>query len=137
MNRSDFKKMAQIRLRDANALLKSRNYSGAYYLCGYVVECALKACIAKKTRRYEFPDKKFAEQCYVHDLTKLVAAAEQKSNLDVESKHDPAFAVNWGIAKDWSEESRYKSCSRVKAQNLYDAVADQMHGVLQWVKRFW
>jgi len=33
-------------------------FDGAYYLAGYAVECAIKACIAKGTRRYEFPDKR-------------------------------------------------------------------------------
>ena len=57
MNRDDLRQLARIRLKDARALLNIRNYDGAYYLSGYVVECGLKACIAKKTRRYDFPDK--------------------------------------------------------------------------------
>jgi HEPN domain-containing protein len=32
-------------------LLEAGLYAGAYYLAGYAVECALKACIAKKTAR--------------------------------------------------------------------------------------
>lgn len=33
-------------------------YDGAYYLSGYAVEWALKACIAKNVKRYDFPDRK-------------------------------------------------------------------------------
>jgi HEPN domain-containing protein len=49
--------MAMVRLKEANVLLRLGLSDGAYYLAGYAVECALKACIAKGTRRYEFPDK--------------------------------------------------------------------------------
>lgn len=47
MNRSDFQDLAQIRLAEAAALLQAERFDGAYYLAGYAVECALKACIAK------------------------------------------------------------------------------------------
>lgn len=52
MNRKDLKLVAEVRLREAEALLNKRYYDGAYYLTGYAVECALKSCIAKKTKRY-------------------------------------------------------------------------------------
>jgi HEPN domain-containing protein len=56
MNRYDFQKLARIRLEEAKVLLRHGKYEGCYYLCGYAVEFALKACIAKMTERYDFPD---------------------------------------------------------------------------------
>src|SRR5690242_7885063 len=52
VNCTDFKKLAEIRMAEARTLLKARHYDGAYYLAGYAVECALKACIAKRTKKY-------------------------------------------------------------------------------------
>ena len=75
MNRLDFQRLSKIRLREAKALLDRRGYDGAYYLGGYAVECALKACIARKTKRYEFPDKKVMERIYSHKLTELLEVA--------------------------------------------------------------
>jgi len=49
VNRADFQELAQIRLRDAEVLLENGRFDGAYYIAGYSVECALKACIAKLT----------------------------------------------------------------------------------------
>ena len=70
MNRNDLKGLALIRLREATILLANGEYSGAYYLAGYAVECALKPCIAKQTRRHDFPDKKLAEQSWnIHPPT--------------------------------------------------------------------
>ena len=46
-----------------------RDSSGAYYLAGYAVECAIKACIAKKTRKSEWPPKpEDVRKMYSHDL---------------------------------------------------------------------
>jgi HEPN domain-containing protein len=50
MNRTDLQNLAEERLGDAEVLLASNRYSGAYYIVGYAVECGLKACIAKLTR---------------------------------------------------------------------------------------
>ncbi len=57
MNRSSLQNLANERIKDAEALLMAGRWSGAYYLAGYAVECALKACFAKKTREYDFPQK--------------------------------------------------------------------------------
>ncbi len=84
MNRQDFKNLANIRLREAHVLLKSRNYSGSYYLAGYVVECALKACIARQTRRFEFPEKKKIQEAYTHNLESLVKLAGLEPALKAE-----------------------------------------------------
>ena len=40
---SDLEAIARSRLKEAKALLKSRHYDGAAYLCGYAIEVALKA----------------------------------------------------------------------------------------------
>jgi hypothetical protein len=44
-------KPAEPHLQDAEALLQGGRYDAAYYLAGYAVECAIKACIANQTRR--------------------------------------------------------------------------------------
>ena len=46
MNRADFQRLADVRIDEAGVLLAAGRWSGAYYLAGYAVECALKACIA-------------------------------------------------------------------------------------------
>jgi len=76
VNRYDFQKLARIRLEEAKVLLRNGKHEGCYYLCGYAVECALKACIAKRTKRYDFPDKSMFKDAYTHDLDQLVRTAE-------------------------------------------------------------
>ena len=108
MNRDDFKQIAKIRLKEAKTLLSNGNYDGAYYLCGYVVECGLKACIAKKTKRYDFPDIKTVGDSYTHRIEELIGVAGLKQDLQNEINRSRRFAVNWTVVKDWKEVSRYE-----------------------------
>ncbi len=137
MNRYDLQDLALIRCREACVLLENGNYEGSYYLCGYVVECGLKACIAKQTRLHDFPDINTVNASYIHDLTRLVKTAALGKKLDDELKSNPDFAVNWNTAKDWLVKSRYEKHTDKEAQDLYFAVADAKQGVLQWIKRYW
>jgi HEPN domain-containing protein len=135
VNRNDFRALARIRLREAEALLAAGHYSGAYYLAGYAVECALKACIARKTKAGDFPDRKLVNESYTHDIERLVVAAGLKEDRDDLVGRDERFRLYWGVASRWSPDSRYEVIARERAVALYTAVADQRHGVLRWLRR--
>src|SRR5690242_2427089 len=104
MNRNDLRRLARIRLKEARALLTAGCYDGAYYLCGYAVECGLKARIAKATRRSEFPDLEKVKASYTHDLSALVKQAGLKAALEADAASDLDFGLYWAVAKDWSEK---------------------------------
>jgi len=137
VNRSELKSLADLRLKEARALLNKRLYDGAYYLTGYAVECGLKACIAKKTKRYDFPDRRIVNDSYTHDLNLLIKVSGLQVDLEVEMRRDRDFEVNWAIVKDWNETSRYVRHEAQAAKSLYAAVTDSRHGVLRWLKRHW
>ena len=75
MDRSDLQGLASVRHKEARALLRAGLSDGAYYLAGYTVECALKACIAKGTQRHEFPEKKKVQSSHSHNLRELIRVA--------------------------------------------------------------
>jgi len=137
VNRNDLRVLADLRLQETKSLLNKRLYDGAYYLTGYAVECGLKACIAKKTRRYDFPDLQIVKDSYIHDLKKLIRVSGLQKALAEEMERDGAFAVNWAIVKDWSEGSRYERHDAAAAKSIYAAVTDGKHGVLKWLRRHW
>ena len=85
MDRSDLQALSRIRATEAKALLGLGLFDGAYYLAGYAVECALKACIAKGTRRFEFPDKRRVDSSYTHDLELLMRLANLDESLQGEN----------------------------------------------------
>jgi HEPN domain-containing protein len=137
MNRDELKELASIRLKEAQTLLKAGRPDGAYYLAGYAVECALKACIAKQTQRYDFPDKNRANDSWKHDLASLVGTANLKTSLDQEIRSNPQFDRNWAVVKDWNEKSRYRRSDSRVAQDILAAIADRRNGVLKWLRRYW
>ncbi len=138
MNRAEFQKLADLRVREAGVLLAAKCYDGAYYLCGYAVECALKACIARKTRRYDFPPPRaLVDSYYTHDLSRLLRAAELEKDFAEARATDPALSDKWDILVLWSEQARYARSSKNQAAELYEAVTDPQHGVLPWLKTHW
>jgi len=136
--RADFQQLADIRLKEAKALLDVGLWDGAYYLAGYAVEVALKACIIKTIMATDaFPEKKFSENCWTHDLGRLIDLAGLRLAWDAAIQADPKLSGNWGLAKQWSEKTRYHRVTELEAQGLYDAVSDAAHGVLTWIKTQW
>lgn len=138
MNRAELQWLAEERLREARALLRVRCWSGAYYLAGYAVECGLKACIIKYLMTTDqFPERKFSEQCWTHELERLVLLAGLKAKRDVDAAADPSLNANWRTVKDWSEACRYARTTKTIAEEFYNAIADKKHGVFSWIKSHW
>ena len=139
MNRSDLQQLARTRLPEARVLFDHRRYEGAYYLLGYAVECALKAYIAKQTRRYDFPpDRKFVNDIYTHDLNKLLGVSGLEPEYRKEVQRNPNFELNWMTVKDWSEHSRYiTGVSRARSKDFRSAVVSRKNGVLPWLQKYW
>lgn len=134
--RRDFKLLADLRANEARVLLASGKVQGAYYLTGYAIECALKACIAKKTKRFEFPPKPDqVRKLYSHSLLDLIRLAGLEDQLDSDVVKNPALGDKWLTVRDWTEESRY-SASQPKAKQMYNAALGPT-GLLQWIKQHW
>jgi hypothetical protein len=138
LNRSDFQQLAEDHLRHAKALLDAQLYSGAYYMCGYVVECALKACICKRTNQFDFsahPD--VARKAWSHRFANLIEVSGLEEEFKAARQTNGALDLKWRNVDDWSERSRYEPRDRDEAEELFAAVSDPDHGVLACIKRFW
>ncbi|MGO8813741.1 MAG: HEPN domain-containing protein [Terriglobia bacterium] len=138
MNRTDLQSLAEDRLKDAGVLLANGRFGAAYYLAGYAVECALKACIAKLTKAEDFPIKNSTSAVYIHDLKKLAATARVEVAIAQLSNANQSFKNNWEIVNWWSEESRYdRSVDQPLAELMLNAVSDPQNGVLQCIRQYW
>ncbi|WP_348980540.1 HEPN domain-containing protein [Polyangium sp. 15x6] len=92
--------LAQRRLQEAVVLLKAREWAGSLYLAGYVVECAMKALVAKKKGG------RLPAEYQTHDLVKL----RNEVLMYVTDEH----AVIMQSIPEWSHLLRY-NCSRPPA----------------------
>lgn len=118
-------------------MLRAGLSDGAYYLAGYTVECALKACIAKGTQRHEFPERKKVEASHSHNLRELIRVAGLEDARVEQANKYPEFGENWDVVQSWSELSRHRRHSPEAAHGLLNAIGDRRHGVISWIRLHW
>jgi hypothetical protein len=128
--------MSQDRATFQQLLQTKGLHSGAYYLAGYAIECALKAKIAADFRENEIPELKRVQSIYTHDLSALLGLAVLKEDLDAEKELNPDLYQRWTIAKAWSENARYKVWTEANASAILDAI-DGAGGILEWLRNRW
>jgi hypothetical protein len=138
LNRDKLREISEHRIQEAEALLREKMWTGAYYLVGLAVECALKSCLAGSVKEYDFPDKDFVNQIYVHNLKKLfelnvVLWAQLQSDM----KADSRLGVNWSTIKDWDDGKRYDLVDELSANALFEAATEPGSGVLEWIRSNW
>ena len=137
MHRDIWRELAEERLVDARALLAAKQWSGAYYLVGYSIECALKSLIADGFTASTTPVKKFVFDIHTHSLNKLIGFAGLEPDLRSRLSSDLPFQLNWQLVKDWDETSRYAIWTDKEATDLFSAVDSANNGIFEWVKSKW
>ncbi len=135
-HRATFQQLAEARLAEARLLLANGHPSGAYYLAGYAIECALKAKIATGFRANEIPDLKHVRGIYTHDLSDLLRIAGLKNELEADMENDPALRESWSKISNWSEQSRYEVWTATNASAILEAI-DSDQGLLRWLQNRW
>jgi HEPN domain-containing protein len=140
VDRVYWQQLAEIRVKDAEALLNAGRWSAAYYLAGYAIECGLKACVVayvENAPEIVFQERRFSEKCWVHDLEKLVDVARLTTDFEADRNANPMLQANWDTVKSWREDARYQQTTETDARSLYEAVTDHPNGVMQWIMSHW
>lgn len=133
LKRTTLQGVAQAKFDDAFILMKHHRFSNAYYLAGFAIEIALKACIAKRFEADTIPDKALVADLYIHDLRKLVNVAGLKSDLDTTERADSSFSAHWAIVCEWKPDVRYDSVDAISTQIMMASV----HEVFEWIRARW
>ena len=107
LTKKDLEFLADTRLDDAVHLFHGARYSAAYYLSGYTVELAIKACIAGVFHANVIPDKSFVNAVYSHKLDDLLLYAGAQRKVTALVARDrrllrlelalPAAATTWRL----------------------------------------
>ncbi len=138
LNRDKLQLLAEDRLKDAALLLDNGCWTGAYYMTGLAVECALKACLARAVQQYDFPDKGFVNRAYTHRLKDLAQMDEVAwRDLQKDFARDVRLEGNWNTVLVWDDEKRYEMVNEVQATALYAAATEAVSGVMNWLRRRW
>ncbi len=132
--REELKELAQLRLREAEALFDAGLYDGCVYLCGYVVELALKACVCATLAIDEYPDEPLF-WTHKFDKLRLLAGLQKEVTLA-----QPALFQNWSVATQWKPEWRYQPAGtygRPEAEKVLEAIRADRDGILGFLSQRW
>ena len=115
---SDLRAIAKARLRDAQILLRAKRFDGAFYLCGYSVELALKARICQTLKWSGFPqvgnEFQGLQSVKTHDLEVLLKFS------GIEDRIRQKHMSEWSVVLDWNPEKRYQSVGQSTKQQSTD-----------------
>jgi hypothetical protein len=134
ISREQLRELARCRLSEAKVLADHGCPSGAYYLAGYAIECALKAVMASQFEANQIPDKGLVNSIYTHVLPDLLRLSGLQTELHSAT---PELIKDWDIVKNWSENTRYVTCDAATAAALLDAVGGEDRGIFQWLSSRW
>jgi HEPN domain-containing protein len=131
--RDELNELALLRLREAEVLFEAGLYDGCVYLCGYVVELALKARICSILGIAEYPEHRRHFRTHDFDELKLLSGLEQKITAT-----QPALLQNWSIATEWKPEWRYQpvgTYGQPEAKKVLEAIKTEPNGVLACISQ--
>ena len=96
--RAELRKLAELRLKEAEALFAAACYDGCAYLCGYVVESVLKAAICATRGVNEYPESQLRGALRTHDFDDLRLLAGMKRSFT----SNQTLLSNWSVAASGS-----------------------------------
>jgi len=139
LTRDDLKKLARLRLKEAEQLYRRGLYDGCVYLCGYVIECALKARICRFLGLISYRTEGEHGRIFkTHNfgILKLLAGLEAEIAL---TKNKQLFE-NWSAITKWEPDQRYAragTCDRQRATDVLASIKDRPNGVFVWLAKRW
>lgn len=147
MNTSEeIKKLAELRLEEAQILLDNGKTNGAFYLLGYTIELYLKYKICKLLNidnlfdeRCSLRKKYFADKnpFFSHDLNTLLVFSGLKLKFDEAKSHDKILFKTTSLLVDvWSEKSRYDIQPK-KEEDVRASIEllKNENGLLSWIQK--
>ncbi|WP_321319596.1 HEPN domain-containing protein [Labilibaculum sp.] len=131
ISRTDLRKRAKAKLKDAEILYQNRRYDGAVYLSGYVMELILKARTCRTLNWTDFPETNREFQEYrsfkTHNLDILLSLSGLESKIKI------YHFVDWSNVNQWNPEMRYSDIGNVtstEAKDMIDSIKNLM-GVIK------
>jgi len=141
MTRKELQKIALIRLKEAKTLYDNELYDGAVYLCGYVVEAALKARICRHLQMKEYLDTGDMKSMFLsHNFDRLLFLSGLKNRINLANRRRTNLFKHWSLLTNWTPDMRYASAGTYNqqyARDIIKALEDSNDGFLVWIKKLW
>ena len=137
-SKAELRDLVAARLKDAEVLYQAARYDAAVYMCGYVLELALKACICRRLGLRDYPESDLKGAFRTHKFDDLLLLAGLRDAVDAHA--NPTLFANWSTAAEWKPEWRYRpagSAGRQDVEEMFKVLRDPPDGVLPWLKKRW
>ncbi|MBF0495922.1 MAG: HEPN domain-containing protein [Deltaproteobacteria bacterium] len=136
----ELKELANIRLEEVKSLFASELYDGAWYLTGYVVEMALKACICRTLDLDEYPEEgELSRSFKTHRLDILLTLSGLGRKLSQDANNNLRLLENWSGITEWNESIRYSPVGTIQKEQVEKIISslEDEDGVFTWIKKHW
>lgn len=137
----DFKSISKTRLRTVQILIDGKDWDGAAYMMGYVLECSLKAVICKTLHLVSYPentrDNKIDSYFMTHKFDQLLTPSGMEDLFSGRGEKD--VFRNWSeftqeYQGDWVrmryDPARLKQFDEIKVKKLYNNLTEEPSGIL-------
>lgn len=120
ISRKELRKRAKAKLKDAEILFLNRRFDGSVYLCGYVIELALKSRTCRTLKWTDFPENNNEFKNYqsfkTHNLDILLTLS------GLESKIKLLHTIDWNNVNQWNPEMRYGPIGTITRTEANDMI---------------
>lgn len=118
MQKTDIKKIAISKLKDAEVLFKNKRYDGAVYICGYAIELSLKHQICKRLKWIQYPptNREDYKSFKTHKLDILASLCGKEDTI--KKNHFNA----WNTVIKWDPEARYNPVGKISQTNAKNMI---------------
>ena len=141
-NHKQLREISKSRLRTSKILIDHQDYDGAFYMMGYVLECALKSVICKRLNLANYPDKDSSEDkrsiFRTHKFDILLTLSGIEKDFSLSTLVPARRSENWSIATKWRPETRYEpigSHNQIEVVRVYEALTENPEGILNWISK--
>lgn len=142
-NRTELKQITKARLRSVETLIKAKDWHGAAYLLGYVLECALKAATCKTLHLVSYPDgtknpnvssyfmtHKFEQLLVVSGLENIFSSRGPTKAWQNWSSFTIEYPGDWPIMRYDAK----KIWDEIKVKKLFSNITEPKYGILSIIK---
>lgn len=130
--------LADGRLLDVKVLRDGGRFDAAAYMCGYVLEFGLKACVCNRLRVPDYPERELKGTFKTHNFEDLLLLAGLRD--EITAHKTPELYANWQVISGWTPDWRYRLIGSIDGpglQQMLQALEDPAHGVLPWLHLHW
>lgn len=144
VNCNELKSIAKARLKSASFLMDAKDWDGAVYMMGHVLECALKACACKALHLSSYPESRKTDGHFMtHNFDQLLVLSGMSDIFGINASPVAIFQ-NWSeftqeFSGDWPamryDLTHQQSFNEINTKKLYNNLNGDVNSILKVITK--